>query len=121
LRSLYRSGLLSVWNLLALRRKKWWFPCSICCLIRLRVRWRLPAKAAFTLRGRINREVTGIGRLHRITKVPRAIIALNPRCLLDPGTQYLVAGLCLGQGGLRTLGRLRHAIRHIALRGRLLD
>jgi glycosyltransferase involved in cell wall biosynthesis len=48
-------------------------------------------------------------------------IALNPRCLLNRPAQILVAGLCLGQSGLRILVRLKHAIQCIALHGRLLD
>ena len=48
-------------------------------------------------------------------------IALNPKCLLNRHAQFLVAGLCLGQSGLRILVRLKHAIRRIALHGRLLD
>ncbi|PYX01563.1 MAG: hypothetical protein DMG86_09950 [Acidobacteria bacterium] len=48
-------------------------------------------------------------------------IALNPKCLLNRRAQFLVTGLCLGQSGLRILVRLKHAIRRIALHGRLLD
>lgn len=48
-------------------------------------------------------------------------IALNPRCLLSRHAQILVAGLCLGQSGLRILVRLKHAVQCIALHGRLLD
>lgn len=48
-------------------------------------------------------------------------IALNPRCLLNRPAQILVAGLCLGQSGLGILLRLKHAVRCIALHGRLLD
>ena len=48
-------------------------------------------------------------------------IALNPRSILNRHAQSLVAGLCLGQRGLRILVRLKHAIQCIALHGRLLD
>jgi UDP-N-acetylglucosamine 2-epimerase len=42
------------------------------------------SKSAFTLRGRMNREVTGIGRHHRMTKVPRAIILLSQPLQREP-------------------------------------
>jgi hypothetical protein len=49
-------------------------------------------------------------------------IALNPRSLLiSRRVQFLVAGLCLGQRGLRILVRLKHAIQRVALHGRLPD
>jgi glycosyltransferase involved in cell wall biosynthesis len=48
-------------------------------------------------------------------------IALNPRCLLHRPAQILVAGLCLGQSGIRALVRLKHAIRRVALCDRLPD
>ena len=48
-------------------------------------------------------------------------IALNPKCLLRRPAQIIVAGLCLGQSGLRILVRLKHAIRRIAPHSRLLD
>ena len=49
-------------------------------------------------------------------------IALNPRCLLNRQAQVLLAGVCLGQSGLRILVRLKHAIKQcIALHDRLPD
>ncbi len=48
-------------------------------------------------------------------------IALNPKCLLTRPAQILVAGLCLGQTGLRVLVRLKQAIRRAALQSHLLD
>jgi len=47
-------------------------------------------------------------------------IALNPKSLLNRRAQILMAELCLGQSGLRTLVRLKHAIRRIALHAHLL-
>jgi glycosyltransferase involved in cell wall biosynthesis len=48
-------------------------------------------------------------------------IALHPNCLLDRGTQFLLAWACLGESGLRMLSRLKHALRSIRFRGRLVD
>ncbi len=40
-------------------------------------------------------------------------IILNPKCLFNRRAQFIVAGLCLGEGALHFLSRLKHAVTRV--------